>query len=71
MARRRKPASKNARTERVFLRLEEELMERIETHIERMNQTYPGLGVTKSDALRSLLYKGLELYEAEEEEEED
>ena len=66
MARRRKPASKNARTERVFLRLEEELMDRIDSHIERMDLTFPGLGVTKSDAIRSLLYKGLELYEEEE-----
>ena len=71
MARKRKPASAKARTERLFLRMEPELLARIEGHTKRMEATFPGVGYTKSDAVRSLIYRGLELYEEEEMEDEE
>ncbi len=44
----------------VFVRMTEDLLERIDRYVERMAREQPGTLPTRSDAIRVLLYKGLD-----------
>ncbi len=44
----------------VFVRMTEDLLERLERYVERLAREQPGTLPTRSDAIRVLLYKGLD-----------
>ena len=50
----------------VPLRLSAELLDRIERHVLRMRREHPGVTVSRSDALRSLIAAALEAVETRE-----
>jgi hypothetical protein len=47
----------------VFVRLPKDLIQRIDTFVDILANTQPGLKPTRSDAIRMLLYRGLEAME--------
>ncbi|MBI5493757.1 MAG: hypothetical protein HY904_01955 [Deltaproteobacteria bacterium] len=47
-------------TQQVGIRLPEELVARLDQHVERMRAAQPGLEVTRADAVRVLLTKALD-----------
>ncbi len=44
----------------IYVRLDDELLDRVDRYAERLAQQQPGLKPSRSDAIRILLYKGLE-----------
>lgn len=48
-----------AKTEQVAIRMEEELLARIDAHVGVMGEQMPGASFTRADAIRALLLKGL------------
>jgi metal-responsive CopG/Arc/MetJ family transcriptional regulator len=50
-----------------YVRLEQTLLARVDRFIEREAARQPGLALSRSDAIRILLHKGLDAEEAEEE----
>jgi predicted DNA-binding protein len=53
-------------TTQLAIRLPPELIERLDAHAERMNREHPGLGATRTDAVRTLLTAALDRVEAAE-----
>jgi hypothetical protein len=53
-------------TEQLAFRLPKSLVDRLKTHVERMNNMLPGMSFTRVDAVRTLLTKALDDVEAEE-----
>ena len=48
-----------AKTEQVAIRMEEELLARIDAHVGAMGEQMPGATFTRADAIRALILKGL------------
>jgi hypothetical protein len=48
-----------AKTEQVAIRMEEELLARIDAHVGVMGEQMPGASFTRADAMRALILKGL------------
>jgi hypothetical protein len=44
----------------VFIRMDTDLLERIDAYVDRMARDQPGTLPTRSDAIRVLIYKGLD-----------
>lgn len=57
-----------AETKQLAIRLPVEVIERIERHAARLKRATPGVGVTRTDALRSLLLDALDYAESQEKE---
>ncbi len=53
-------AKTNNKNTGVFVRLSDELLACIDTYLERLGQEHPALMPSRSDAIRILVYKGLE-----------
>lgn len=51
-------------SEQVAFRFPRELIERIDRHVERMAGAFPGLEISRADAVRSLLTAALDSAEA-------
>jgi hypothetical protein len=47
----------------VPVRLPDDIVKRLDKHIERMQQAEPGLEFTRADAVRTLVVRGLEIVE--------
>ena len=52
-------------SEKIFVRMDPELVNTIEQYAERMRAEHPGFHPTRSDAIRALLYKAIEQMQAE------
>lgn len=48
-----------SKTEQVAIRMEPELLERIDAHVEHMKSAMPGVNLSRADAIRALLLKAL------------
>jgi len=47
----------------VSFRFADEILDRVDKHIERMEKNEPGLKFTRADAIRTLVVRGLEAVE--------
>jgi hypothetical protein len=45
----------------VFVRMDDRLLEQIDAYVERLKQEQPGMTATRSDAIRVLIHKGLDV----------
>ena len=51
----------------VYIRLDDEVLARIDQFVERLAAQQPGLKPNRSDAIRVLVHKGLDAFDTEEE----
>lgn len=56
--------AKTKAAQAVAFRLSEQMLARIDTHVRRMEAHNPGLTISRTDAVRVLLLKGLDAVEA-------
>jgi Arc/MetJ-type ribon-helix-helix transcriptional regulator len=52
-------------TEKVFVRMDAELLRGVDRYVERIRAEHPGLRPTRSEAIRALVYQALQQMEAE------
>jgi hypothetical protein len=50
-------------TKLTAMRLPEDLLERIDRYVEKLNRAHPGLNINRTDAVRTLLTLGLDTTE--------
>jgi len=56
-----------AKKTKLMLRLDQEMIDRLDDHVERLRRLHPGLDVTRSSAIRNMLHSGLERAEGKSE----
>jgi hypothetical protein len=50
----------------IYIRLNDELQERLDRYLARLRKQQPGFRLTRSDAVRDLMSKGLDVVEQDE-----
>ena len=58
---RRGRPKKDAVMDTLAVRMPDDLVERLDDYIERFQKAFPGLNITRADAIRQLLNTGLEV----------